>query len=1220
MGFKQWSFSSLCRFGFVNAVAMLLVVSVVFQISAFGEDPGGQTTSATQVQEVFAELTESLLNHENRLVREAVAQELGSIGGDDAYSALEKAGFLDWPMWQYDAGRSAATPLHLSANLHLQWVRELPAPKRAWPHQWDHDSKLDFDLSYSPVVKGNRIFVPSNVTDSVTAYDIADGTELWRFYANAPVRLAPVAWKDYVYFTADDGHLYCLHVEEGTLVWKFQGGPNQHRLLGNERIINFWAARGGPVVWENTIYFAAGFWPMHGVFIYALNAETGDVVWVNDTTSSDYVELPHSGAYGYGGMAPQGYLAANEDTLVVAGGRTPPAFLDRHTGKVKEAAFRAKPGGGYAVHADGMGMNQNDMLTQSYELIAEQLDGEVYNVIAAHGRLFVTTLQGTLYCFGPEETTPIRYTYRPARLMLRTAAWAQTAQTLLDELGETEGYALLLGQGSGGLLKELLVRSDLHIVVVDNDSVAVRALRDELVAAGVYGRRVAVIEENPETFSVQPYLFSLVASEDATRAGNVQDNEYWASKLNLLRPYGGVAYFGVPADSIAAVAEAAQAANVDKVHVEAVEHAVFAQRGGPLTGAGQWTHQLHDSANTLVSEEQLARLPLGLLWFGGPSNHNILPRHAGGPRPQIAGGRQVYLGVENIAARCVYTGRQLWDMPYPGIGHPFTNMELEERWAEGSHVYMTNIPGATYIGSPFVTLPDSVYLRYHEKIHRLDPATGEMISQFSLPGRSVKALYGEDTPDWGHISVSGDYLISTTEPHIFEDQELGWTESYSGTSSRMLVVINRFTGDVLWTREATVGFRHNAIINSGNTLFVIDGLSENAIEHLARRGEVPEDVARIFALELDTGETLWENTDNVFGTFLLYSKAHDILIESGSQDLRRTIEDEPREMLARRGSTGEMLWERSGSFTVPAAIIGDMLIPGRPGTARSLLTGEDWLRVQPLTGESSGWSFNKAYGCNTLNASKYLLLFRTGYAGYFDLEHDTGTGTFSGFRSGCTANMIAAEGLVNALDYTRTCTCSYQNQTSLAMVHMPGDSNIENWTRYDASTPNPEGYGINLGAPGRRVDHDSGRVWFDEEGTMRRHPSAINKDTDLVAGSIDWVAASGKVMTEEDNSITLYDLVDTTYTVRLHFAELEEDVAVGERVFDVLVNGEEVISNFDILEKTGGVLRSTFEEITVQSDMTMTFEFVKSEDAERDPFINGIELFVNVVEVAAVVD
>jgi glucose dehydrogenase len=175
-------------------------------------------------------------------------------------------------------------------------VRQLPEPKRAWPHQWDHRGKLDFDVSYSPVVAGQRIFVPSNVTDSVTAYRIDDGAELWRFYTDGPVRLAPAVWNGSVYFVSDDGHLYCVSAETGALAWKFRGGPSDHRLLGNERIINLWAARGGPVVKDGTIYFAAGIWPLHGVFIYALDAESGDVKWVNDTTSSDYVELPHGGA------------------------------------------------------------------------------------------------------------------------------------------------------------------------------------------------------------------------------------------------------------------------------------------------------------------------------------------------------------------------------------------------------------------------------------------------------------------------------------------------------------------------------------------------------------------------------------------------------------------------------------------------------------------------------------------------------------------------------------------------------------------------------------------------------------------------------------------------------------------------------------------------------------------------------------------------------------
>ena len=42
-------------------------------------------------------------------------------------------------------------------------------------------------------------------------------------------------------------------------------------------MISRWPARGGPVVRDGTVYFAASIWPFMGTFIYALDAETGSV-------------------------------------------------------------------------------------------------------------------------------------------------------------------------------------------------------------------------------------------------------------------------------------------------------------------------------------------------------------------------------------------------------------------------------------------------------------------------------------------------------------------------------------------------------------------------------------------------------------------------------------------------------------------------------------------------------------------------------------------------------------------------------------------------------------------------------------------------------------------------------------------------------------------------------------------------------------------------------
>ena len=180
----------------------------------------------------------------------------------------------DWPMRGYDAGRGGCSPHALPTPLHLQWQRQLPPSRPAWP---SHQAKLQFDVAPEPVVQGNRIFVPSTVTDTVTAYDTRTGREHWRFYADGPVRFAPVAHDGHVYFASDDGYLYCLHGDDGSLIWKFNGGPAERWIVGNHRLISSWPARGGPVVHDGRVYFAASIWPFMGIFIHALDAQTGRV-------------------------------------------------------------------------------------------------------------------------------------------------------------------------------------------------------------------------------------------------------------------------------------------------------------------------------------------------------------------------------------------------------------------------------------------------------------------------------------------------------------------------------------------------------------------------------------------------------------------------------------------------------------------------------------------------------------------------------------------------------------------------------------------------------------------------------------------------------------------------------------------------------------------------------------------------------------------------------
>jgi outer membrane protein assembly factor BamB len=179
---------------------------------------------------------------------------------------------------------------------------------------------MHFDLSYHPIVAGKWMFIASSRNDCLIALDAESGEEKWRFHADGPVRLAPAAWNGSVYFVSDDGHLRCVDAEHGSLQWKFFGGWTGRKCIGNERMISSWPARGGPVIADGKVYFAAGIWPFMGIFIHALDARTGKRIWTSSNTG--YVEA-----------APQGHLVVVGDKLLVPCSRTKPVCLDRETGR-----------------------------------------------------------------------------------------------------------------------------------------------------------------------------------------------------------------------------------------------------------------------------------------------------------------------------------------------------------------------------------------------------------------------------------------------------------------------------------------------------------------------------------------------------------------------------------------------------------------------------------------------------------------------------------------------------------------------------------------------------------------------------------------------------------------------------------------------------------------------------------------------------------------------
>ena len=173
-----------------------------------------------------------------------------------------------------------------------------------------------------------------------------------------------------------------------------------------------------------------------------------------------------------------------------------------------------------------------------------------------------------------------------------------------------------------------------------------------------------------------------------------------------------------------------------------------------------------------------------------------------------------------------------------------------------------------------------------------------------------------------------------------------------------------------------------------------------------------------------------------------------LLIQSGRRSPDMISGEPTGRIIAYRAKDGKVLWDKEkdvddGPYLLAHGIIYMQNSQYSPSNALKILTGEEVMTKHPLTGQTVPWHFMRNKGCSSVIGCENLLTFRSGAAAYYDLTNNGGIGHFGGFKSGCSSNLVPANGVLSAPDYTRSCNCSYQNQTSLALVHMP---EVETWT------------------------------------------------------------------------------------------------------------------------------------------------------------------------------
>jgi hypothetical protein len=759
------------------------------------------------------------------------------------------------------------------------------------------------------------------------------------------------------------------------------------------------------------------------------------------------------------------------------------------------------------------------------------VQSQIERLLVADNKLFAVTIDGQLLAFGNQP--PGGQVGEPqSEVVALSADEEQTVAELLSA-GEASGYGLWFGSSASPRVRALAARSPFtQLAVIDADQSAVNQLRIQLDRAGVYGS-VTVHHSEAMAFNAPKYVANMVFVDQADQLAPAAIAKIYES----VRPYGGILYLLTSSDP-QELAASVKALQLEQANIAVARHGLIIRREGALPGSADWTHQYGDIANTVKSNDQRVKLPLGVLWFGGSSNMDVLPRHGHGPPEQVVGGRLFIQGMNCLSARDVYTGRVLWKREFPGLDtfdlfydKTYDNTPLDTKYNQ------VHIPGANARGTNYVVTEDRVYLVEGEVCHALDPATGETLSEIRLP-----QTQSGQREQWGYIGVYQDVLIGGLGFAMYRDRnglefaadkslranQAGFgSKSLDRAASVALVGFDRHSGKQLWRIDANHSFIHNGVVAGGGKIYCLDKNPKQIEEALLRRGKSRPASYRIVAIDYLSGKVAWEIKENIFGTWLGYSQQHDLLLQAGAKGSDRLYSEVAEGMAVYSGSDGSVVWENNSlKYAGPCILHNDLIITNANSYAESagafyLKTGEQKLVTNPLTGESQPWKLKRAYGCNNIIASENLLTFRSGAAGFYDLLTDAGTGNLGGFKSGCTSNLVVANGVLNAPDYTRTCSCAYQNQTSLALVHMPeiGVWSIDH-TAATAGRGKPiRSLGINFGAPGDRRDAD-GELWLEypivagdspplaiqlnpQATFFRQHESEVD-DADAA-----WILASG---------------------------------------------------------------------------------------------------------------
>ena len=842
-----------------------------------------------------------------------------------------------------------------------------------------------------------------------------------------------------------------------------------------------------------------------------------------------------------------------------------------------------------------------------------EVEGTASAIVVAQKHLLVSTTTGKIYVFPSADTATTVATNNvasnskaapaqsPFPVDELTERYATAAEEILQQLGRRKGFCLVVDNNLGRLAYELAKRSDLKIYAVDSDSAKVADSRKQLAKSGLYGNRIVVHQYQNGELPYSNYFADLVVSDQNVLKGTLP-NAPEAIQRHV-KPLGGTIVMreSEPAGHVATL-NWFKNLGLDSAQPESKKSWTKLVREA-LPGAGNWSHQYANPANTAIGGDTRVHGDLSVLWYGDPGPGDMVNRHEGAVGPLSTNGRLFVQGESEILAYDAYNGTFLWKYSNPA--------------AVRTGVFQNQNP------ANLAADDDRLFHFVKDECLELDAASGRMLRTHRLPSKQDDGQH-----EWGYVATQNGMLFgaATIRKEIELKQRRRGKQTEDATD--ILFAIDLSTGKLKWTYQGHSISHHTIAIGPDKVFFIDSSITSEQREQLLRTdksnlenlvGEaralaeeraLRADIRRTIALDMNTGKTLWEQSVDVTDCSdigagggkltLMYSNGTLILggANANGHYWKQFVAGEfsKRRLVALSANEGYKKWALDANYKGRPIIIGEKVL-AEPW-AFEMQSGKQISRTHPITGKEVPWSLMRTgHHCGILTGcDSGMLLFRSGDTAFYDLNEDVGTKHFAGHRLGCWVNAIPANGLVMIPEASAGCVCQFSIASTIVMEPRPMD---RQWLIHGTSGSllPVTNMMLNLGGPGDRKD-EKGNLWLSYPRRAAYQKTNLDIALDLqpvfAAGgkfnSIRETASGGKITNPwlysswaegiQQLQLPLLGATDSpaAYNVKLHFAKSKQDSS-DPIVFDVQMQGKVVLESVTLQPATENELAIVIKEV-----------------------------------------